>query len=99
MGHRDQISAIEVHKSGLYLASFSFREKRIILWEVDYQGFWASIVSKSSKVRKDIYVGKQLRRIRGLVRGGEWKINFYELDRLTLVERGSGIKIQVKIKM
>jgi hypothetical protein len=99
-GHRKQITAIAIHSDGKHLASFSLEEERLVIWVIEYQGFFNSFLSGSNKVLKDIKIGLQLKNFKNLLNDGQphdWSINFVDLNNVIFSEKNRRINIVISL--
>ena len=97
-GHKQFIDAITIHEDGKYLASFSFLEKRLIIWEIDHQGFFASILHRSNQIVYDVNLDSQIRQKIDLLANVDklrWDIRFLDHKHFILRERNSKMKITI----
>jgi hypothetical protein len=99
-GHKKQITAIAIHNDGKHLASFSLEEERLIIWVIEYQGFFNSFLSGGNKILKDIKIGLQLKNFRNILNDGQpqdWSINFVDLNNIIFSEKNRRINVVISL--
>lgn len=99
-GHTSRISAICIHEDGKYLASFSYKESRILIFRIDYQGFFKSLLARSDKIHKQINTKYYLEKYLNTFAESSqlnWDISFLDLHHIIVKEETNKIKIMVNI--
>lgn len=98
--HQRPISAVAIHPDGNHLVSFSFEEGRLVLWEIEYQGFFNSFFKKSdNKVVKEVDINKHLAPYRRLfvASSGEWTLKYNEAKQVVLHEKPKDLTFVVRL--
>lgn len=98
--HKKFINAIAIHKDGNHLASFSMEEGRLIIWEIQYQGFFNSFFKKSdNKVYKEADINKYLRNYKSIFEESvqDWILVFQDLKEVQIIERNKNLKFVIKL--
>lgn len=98
--HSRPISAIAIHSDGNHLVSFSFEEGLLVLWEIEYQGFFNSFFKKSdNKVLKVVDINKHLAPFRPLLAAapGDWTLRYSEAKEVHLTEKTKNLKFVVRL--
>lgn len=98
--HTRPINAIAIHPDGNHLVSFSLEEGRLIVWEIEYQGFFNSFFKKSdNKVMKEVDINKHLQSFRHLFveTTGEWSLKYTDLKEVQLFEKTKNLKFVIRL--
>lgn len=99
-GHTKTISAICIHEEGKLLASFSYEEERLLIFKIDYPGFFASILARSDRIEKEVSMKYYLQKYVSTLSESEmlkWDLKFLDYHHVILKEDTNKIKIMINL--
>ena len=99
-GHKKPIAALCIHDEGKLLASFSFEEERLLIFKIDYPGFFASILARADRIEKEVSMKYYLQKYLNALTETEvqrWDLNFLDQHHIILKEDVNKIKIMINL--